>query len=308
LREARDVLVQRFDLLPASSQEYLLTMHWEELRDPVLIPSLKKLLAATGTTTQPLHDREMFQLLDMAPDEARPYVIAEIRDPDSTMNVENLGKLKDKSLPEVDAALLEQIRKLTQSTKNSDMALLGAKTELAARFATENIYRELLQLYQNMGADQSYYARGTLLAYFAKHNEREAMPLIEQAVADLKPGEYPAVLSDLTCLYYSEAIGALLTKLMNSDDPVSAGHAAHLIGVYGSAGDEKLLEARLKSWREQWSTRVAEADVQQQGQFERELINALIQGNSWKPSPERVRELQLSCVTALCKQSNVVRQ
>jgi hypothetical protein len=248
------------------------------------------------------------RLLEIAPDEARSYAIAEIRDPNSFLDVETLGSLKDESLPEVDASLLEQVRKLTHSTQNRDLILLRHKTELLARFATETIYRELMQLYQELGTNLPRDARPGLLAYFAKHNEREAMPLIEQAVADLKPGEYPQVLSDLTALYYSDAIGALLKKLMDTDDPARASHAAYLIGVHGSAGDEQVLEARLKRWREQWRDRVVEADTQQQGQVERELIYALVNGKSWKLSPERVRELRTSCLTQLCKQNNLASQ
>ena len=70
---------------------------------------------------------------------------------------------------------------------------------------------------------------------------------------------------------------------------------------------KQVLEARLKRWYEEWGNRVAEADVQHQGRIERELIHALINGKSWKVSPERARELQLACLTQLCKQSNPVK-
>jgi len=304
-REARNVLVQQFDTLHPFIQEWLLRVQWDRLRDPILVPSLKKLLTATGVGEKNMHDTALLRLLELAPDDARSYVVAEIRNPNSFLETETLGKLKDDSLPEVDASLLEQIRKLTQSTDNRARVLLRLKTQLLSRFATDRIYGEVRQLYQqNLPRE----ARPGLLAYFAKHNEREAMPLIEQAVADLQPGEYPQVLSDVTTLYYSDAIGELLKKLMETEDPVLASHAAYLIGVHGSAGDEKLLEARLKRWREQWRDRVAEADAKQQGQIERELIDALVSGKSWKLPPERVRELRASCLTKMCKQNNVVSQ
>jgi hypothetical protein len=60
----------------------------------------------------------------------------------------------------------------------------------------------------------------------------------------------------------------------------------------------------LKRWREEWGDRVAQADSQQQGQIERELVLALTGGKAWKLSDERVRELKLSCVTELCKQNS----
>ena len=308
LREARNVLVQQFETLDSFTQEWLLRVYWDQLRDPTLVPSLKKMLTATGIGEKNLHETALLRLFEVAPDDVRPYVVTEIRNPNSFLDAETLGKLKDESLPEVDASLLEQIRKLARSTNNRDLISLRPKTELLARFATGSIYPELMQLYQEVAANLPHDARAGLLAYFAKHNEREAMPLIEQAVAELKPGEYPQVLSDLTKLYYSEAIGALLKKLMDTDDAPMGSNAAYLIGVHGSAGDEKLLEARLKRWQEQWRDRVAEADAQLQGQIERELIYALIHGKSWKLSPERVRELQMSCLTQMCKENNRVRQ
>src|SRR5262249_11188773 len=152
----------------------------------------------------------------------------------------------------VDASLLEQVRRLVRSTQFRDVITLRPKTELLARFATENIYGELMQLYREMGTSLPAAARPGLLAYFLKYNETEAMPLIEQAIADLKPGEYPQVLTDLTAIYYSGAIAGLLKKLLETDDLLLAGHAAYLIGLHGSAGDQRLLEARLERWQEQW--------------------------------------------------------
>jgi len=68
-----------------------------------------------------------------------------------------------------------------------------------------------------------------------------------------------------------------------------------------------VLEVRLKRWQEEWRNRVVEADGQQQGRIEGELISALIHGKSWKLPPERVRELQMSCLTQICKQNNPIR-
>ena len=50
-------------------------------------------------------------------------------------HVETLGKLKDESLPEVDASLLDQLRRLVHSTNNRDLISLRPKTQLLARFA-----------------------------------------------------------------------------------------------------------------------------------------------------------------------------
>ena len=305
-REARRLLVQQFDSLYAWRQEWLLQRYWEQIRDPALVPSIKKMLAA-GPDSKNVRQTALKRLLEMAPDEARSYVIADIRDPRSLVDPKMLGELKDESLPEVDAALLEQIRRGIQSTDNRDIHL-AFKAALLVRFATGSIYQDLMPLYEARGQKLSNDTRAGLLAYFAKHNEREAIPLIEQAISELKPGEHPSLLSKITSLYYSESIGALLKKLLETDDVALVSHVAYLIGRQGRAGDDKILEARLNRWREQWRDRIAEADAQRQGQIERALIYALINGNSWKLPPDRVRELQMGCLTQLCKQTNLVRQ
>ena len=307
LREARRILLQQFDTLHPHSQELLLRMHWDQLRDPALIPSLKKMLAASGPS-QGVRAEALKRLMEIAPDESRALVIAEIRDPRSLVDPAILGALKDKSLPEADAPLLQQIRTRMHSTNEGERWFANFKVTLLARYATESIYQELMQLYQETGKKLPVESRAGMLAYFAKHNEREALVLIEQATSQEQPNQYPQVLNEVTKHYYSDAIGGLVKKHMESDDPMRASQAAYLIGLHGFPGDEKVLEARLKRWREDWTEHVGEADAQQQGQIERELIHALINGKSWELPPERVRELRASCITKLCKESNPVKQ
>ena len=308
-REARQILIQHFDSLHPFTQDLLLRAHWDALRDPAVVPSLKKILATSSMESKGVRQTMLKRLLEMAPDEARPYVIAEIRDPSSRVEPEVLGALEDKSLPEVDTALLDQIREAAASPQNTNQIYLKFKVALVVRFGTANIYQELMQLYRTVGEKLDRESRAGLLAYFAKHNEREAIPLIEEIISsEFKPGSSPWTLSELTKLYYSDSIGEILKKLLESNDYAHASHAAYLIGREGSAGDERVLEARLKRWREEWRDRVADADAQHQGQVERELISALINGKSWKLSPERVEELKKSCITKLCKETNLVRQ
>jgi hypothetical protein len=306
-REARQILIQHFDALHPFSQEWLLRQDWEELRDRSMVPAYKRALSTgAGPGQKDIHEAALKLLIEIAPDEARPFVVAEIRDPNSFVDVKLLSSIEAKSLPEVDAHLLEQIRRLASLPNNAGIVHLKQKTSLLVRFGSAGIYQELMELYQAVGPKLYRDGRAGLLAYFAKQNEREAMPLIEQAIAELKPGEDPALLRDLTALYYSDAIGDLVKKLLATDDLMQASTAAYLIGLHGSPDDQKVLEARLKRWQENWGNRVAEADEQHQGRIEQELIWALTHGKSWKLSPERLRELQLGCVTQMCKQSHPI--
>jgi hypothetical protein len=307
-RDARRILIQQFEALNPMSQEWLLRQDWEELHDRSMIPVFKRMLSSgPGTSQKFLHEAALKLLIEIAPDEVRPFVVAEIRDPRSFVDVKLLSSIEAKSLPEADAVLLEQIRRFATMPDNVGSVFLKQKTSLLVRFGTDGIYQELMDLYQTVGAKLYPDCRAGLLAYFAKHNEREALPLIEQAISELKPDQDPAVLRELAKLHYSEAIGVLVKKLLATDDRSYASTAAYLIGLHGSADDKEVLEARLKRWQEEWGNRVVEADDQQQGRIERELVWALTHGNAWKLSPERLRELQMGCITQMCKRSNPVQ-
>jgi hypothetical protein len=301
LSESRRIVLEQFDSLSAFGREQLLQRYWDVLRDPSLIPMLKKILAATDTTSRGISGVALKRLIDLSPDEARPYVIAHAANP--FFDPEILGSLPDKTLPELDQPLLAQIRALAKAGGAGYEFLLRQRAAIAVRYATNSIYPDLLTLYTENSKQLTIGSRAALLAYLVKQNEREALPLIEQALGELQPNQESDFLSELTRLYFSDGIAAILRTRVESDQPQVASTTAYLIATYGSESDQKILEARLERWRKDWSDRVAEADNNMQGRVESELITGLTRAKSWKLPPERIKELQKSCLTKLCKQS-----
>lgn len=303
LVEVRKILIQQFDSLSLFDQEYLLRMYWDKLRDPSLTPSLQKMLSSSGLASKNVHDTALKCLMEIAPDKSKEYVIAEIRDPNSLVDFDILRNLPDASLPEVDAMLLEQIRRFASSKQRFDQTFLQAKAALAVRYASENIYPALMNIYDTAGERLPLQSRAALLAYLVKHNEAEALPLIERALTESKPGEDFDFLPVLTNVYYSDAIDALLRKRLDSDEPQTASTAAYLISLHGPAEDQKIIEARLERWSKDWRDRSAEAEANLQFTVERELIMALTHAKSWKVSDERYKELRQGCVTKGCRET-----
>ena len=303
LREVRRILLQQFESLHQYDQEYLLRVYWDQLRDPSLLPILKQMLKSQGTASKNIHDTALKRLIEMAPDEARSFVVSEILDPTSLVDFDILQSLADSSLPEIDTPLLEQIRRFSSSKRNYDVTYLKQKTSLAARYATVAIYSDLMELYQQAGAKWPSEAKAGLFAYFARYNEKEALLLIEQTLADLEPGQDFNLLPDLARLYYSDGIDALLRTRLDGDEPRAVSTSAWLISKYGPPGDERIIEARLERWRRDWGPRATEAQNNLQGAAEREMVTALIRAKSWKASAERIKELEQGCVTDLCRQS-----
>jgi hypothetical protein len=273
-------------------------MKWDLLNDPSLLPSLKKMLASTGPASKNIHESALKRLMEISPEEARSYVLAEIRNPSSLVDLEVLGKLPDETLPEVDAVLLEQIRRLAPVPM---FVFLQYRTALAARFASKAIYADLMDIYRNAGGKMPAQALPGLLAYFARHNESEGLALLTQEL-DRSPAGQFSLLTDFTRLYFSDGVDALLRKRLESDDQEIASTAVYLISLHGGPDDQKVIEQRLERWRKDWGNRMAEADANLQGRLEAELIRALGSGKSWKPSIEKFKELQRSCLTKICKQ------
>lgn len=146
-------------------------------------------------------------------------MIAEIREPQSLVELQILNSLPDEALPEVDAVLAGQIRKLAASSVNFDRVYLKHKVSLAARYASRTIYPDLMEVYSSVGTQLPLEVRAGLLAYLAKHNEAEALPLIEQTASELTAGHDFNFLPELARLYYSEGIGSIFRKRLESDEP-----------------------------------------------------------------------------------------
>ena len=302
LVESRQMVLEQFEHLPLYSHERLLEQYWDVLRDPSLIPVLKRLLISTARMGKGINWTVLKRLIELSPAEARPYVIAVIGGPLPFINTEILGSLPDKTLPEVDQPLLSQLRAAAKMGDVGSEVFFKPKAAMAARYATSSIYPDLMVVYTENVKQLRISSRAALLAYLAKQNEREALPLIEQALDELPANQEFNFLPELTRLYYSDGIAAILRKRVESDQPEVASTTAYLMAKYGDAGDRKILEARLERWRKEWGARQLEADTNQQGRIEGELLSALNRAKDGRIAPERVKELQQRCITKLCKQ------
>jgi len=310
LSDTRKILLQEFDGLSIYDQDLLLNGCWDKFRDLSLQPALERMLKKERRPQEyNIRASALKRLIELDPDRSRSFVVAELRDPDSFVNVEVLGALKDDALPEADTALLEQIQRLSPLKQNRDSILLQHKTQLAARYASPAIYDGLLEAYQSWGAKWTVEGRAGLLGYLARYNEAQAMPLIEQALEELGPDRGSWFLSNLTLWNYPKALDEYLRKRLESDDPQWISTASHIMSKGGPSEDMRLIEARLDRWVKEWKPRAAELDaagddakaaIQRMTQVN--LITALMMGKAWKLPEEKIKQLQQSCVTKACRQ------
>lgn len=307
--EVREILLQEFGNLHPFDQEYLLRVYWDQLEDRALVPAIERILTDKNIPQgQIIRTTGLKRLLELAPERVQPFFVAEIRYPDSLADFDVLTALSTPVLPEVDSALLDQIRNRAPLKLNMDSVYLKHKAALAARYATSAIYDSLMEVYQKYGTKWGPDARAALLAYFARYNEGQALPLIEQALEEIGPAQYFNFLPGLTRLYYSERVDTLLRNILESDEPEAVNTASYVMSLHGPKSDRQPIEARLERWVKEWGGRTAELDGRGgdanvgQSMVQVNLIIALTRAKSWKLPEEEVKQLERSCVTKTCRQ------
>ena len=303
------ILLKDFDELTPHGKDQLLGHYWEKVKTPTLLPSIEKILASSEPVPYwSYRNLALKRLIEFDPKKARPIVIDEIRNPDSRISIEVLGLLNDKFLPEVNDALLKNIR---QFAPTKDYRL-NMKNFLAARYATKKIYKELMQIYTNYSNYWSDETKILLLAYLVRHNEKEATPLIEGMLdkwRNDKSGSH--VFYNLTKINFPnlpKGIEKLLRKRLESDDPGTVDGAAFYLSKYAGKRNIKLLEKRYERWFKEWRNRVAElnnsqanATIRSQAMMQFNLADSIFRAKNNKLSDAESAHLKSMCLTESCR-------
>src|SRR6266481_7835505 len=146
-----------FDRLPVEKQYELLAYRWDSLRSPALLPLLRKYAQAYQEFTIPneihaynannLSGTALLHWYQLSSEEARVALIQEILRPKPRFNAQTLGILPDKTLPEVEQALIEHF-----SSNDENYWISANLASLIQRYATAAILpRVLAMIDKNLG-------------------------------------------------------------------------------------------------------------------------------------------------------------
>ncbi len=243
----------------------------------------------------------------MAPDVARPRVIAAIRRPDSRLADWVLPRLPDADVPELDDDFLGALRTRAQQPASS---ATNRQIAMLARYGSAHVLKEVRAFYQASAGSLSAAERGNLLAYLLKHDESGSRSLIEQAVTN-RPDDN-ALLESVTGYAYTSSVDVIVRRRLESSDPKVAGSAARILQEHGSSASRRLLEARLNRWRAEWTPQRDQLDPQTyigsaQGELEVTLMWSLIEGQAWSVTSEEITRLVRACVSEQCRSQFVRR-
>jgi hypothetical protein len=294
---AREVLITHFAQVNEYSVDWLLNSYGTYLKDPRMVPALESILQ---TQKDPVLSGERAaveaQLIKLAPQNVRSFVVEEVC-ADYRVQLKPIQDAPFDVLPETDACLKKQIHAASENLKHGGVDL-QMKTALAARFATNAIYDDLLNLYEKSSANWDGQARGGMLAYFMRWDASRGLPVLEAALPIGAEQLEPNISFGLFRAYYSSGLDAFLRVRLATGPPAQAGMAAFEMSQNGPAEDHDILRQRLDRWRTQWSGKEI---PQAEGKLEGELVQALIEGKEWKLAETPASVLRESCLSSICR-------
>jgi hypothetical protein len=295
-------LIADFRSLPSRMQSNLLESRWSSLKSPAMLPVLREIYAhpAQPRVDPPLQDTAVRRLCELAPDEGRRIILAEIRQPQSNLSLRTLTSLNDRSLPELNdvlAAHLEAGQHVDTLIARYATGDIVQRVEKAEARRNEELDRQKLP---HCGSPLVYY----YLRYDPAYGEKALRNDIEKSGP---PACYDIGFQFLSMgpYAYSPALERLAIEFLSSPKvPVKRG-AAEVLGKYGSTAAQKPLWDTLEYFRSWWKDRerqLEDAEGQESVQFERALRIALAQADAWVLQEDGLNRILGLCSSNWCRQ------
>jgi hypothetical protein len=294
---AREVVIAHFSEVNEYNLEGLLNSFGDYLKDERTVPVLENILRTHhDPTVISQSDAAMAQLIRIAPQDLRPFVVDAICTPNS-IKPETLQKAPFDALPETDACLVEQIHSASPNPKAARV-LLQNKAQLAAKFGTNAIYNDLYTLYETSSATWNPQTRGAFLAYFMRWDSARGRPLLEAALPANADRFDLNITFTLYKAYFSPGLNDFLRERLTSGPPGQAESAAYGMSDFGPAENQDILRQRLTRWRTEW----LDKDIPPaEGKLEMQLVLSVISGKHWRLPDSEAAALRQSCISTACR-------
>ena len=300
----RPALAGVFGELPARTQLEMLNKHWELVRHPGLRPILMQLLDPEQAPQDAhlVRGKALERLSEIAPAEARRFVVEEAGRERPLVADGFLLHLPDDALPELEPTILKQLRASRQPVaRTRPLALLE-------RYGSESIYREVRAVeatWPTLGDERSACDESeTLLAYYLRVDPEYGL---ERVAAALEPGGFDEdrcrndLLGRVFLLEPNYRLEELGVGLLYDPSPRIVASVAVWLASLDPSRHESELWKRLEAFHEEWAGRRDELDALDgsRGVFDnptlvrRGLVRALSDMGLGPAAEKRMRRLAL---------------
>ena len=303
-----------FSELPPQEQRRLLKYDWNRIRSSSLLPTLRRLYQPLSTENTgnkedqaELRTLALQRIYDLAPEEGRRLILAEMKRSQPHVRLPALTLLPDKTLPELDQVFLSNF----ESGWNSNI-----HSALIERYGSPNLYARVYALLEGKVGWMACFEQSHLLAYCLRANAAGGEALLRQALRAREHTRcYPNALNQVAELHFSPEVEKPALEILDDSDPEIVISAIEVLGKYGSNQVEALLWEKLEQWHQTWNGRERELDaafdnnpLQFQRKLESALQTALAEASNWTATPKELARLNQLCVTEECRKSVNGRQ
>ena len=307
-----DALVRQLlslaDQLPAEEQARLLTYSWDRIPRPAWLPIVRRwaqsyrdfpnMRASLAYESLQRSAIALQRWYELDPSGARPAIIDEIARPRPRFDARVLGLLPDRTLPELDAVLAENLVASRDPDASAHIA------SLVARYATDAVLPEVLALLDARIGRWECASQNPALAFVLRVSPEQARPRIELALAARGAGSsscHQVLLEKVSEIHYDSVLEDVGIRALEDRDPQLSTSAARMLGRFGSAAAEPALWRRYASWSDSWRGREAELvrlfaervdDRTYQMGLGHSLVQALAGGRAWLCDEDKLRRLE----------------
>lgn len=297
LSAAREQLPGVFRKLLNVDQEYVLRRRWLELKSPAMLPVLKEIVEEEGWRQGP-RGIALQRMYEMAPEQAKPYMLRELRSLSPTIPQDVLGLLPEQELPELDAVMLERLKQ-----RHGDGASVSA-SYLLQRYASAAIEADVLDFFKQNAGHLVCETQANLLAYFLRVDPARGSGLLREGMESPAPkGCREELLRRLARIRMSpEVEQAALSALDDAEPRVVQGVLEVLQSHASKQSREPLLE-HFRQWHEHWQPRAGEVtESSDAARIETTYLDALSGAQAWLPTREELEALKDLCVSKRCRE------
>jgi hypothetical protein len=301
-QQLRTELAANFELLSVKVQANLLNYRWSFIKTPELLPALRHLVALPPQAPYPertLHGVAMRRLLQLSPQEGRTLILQEIQNLQQGCDVTVLCSLPERTLPELDEALIEQLE------CDDGFDQLTACCHLIDRYASPAITERVKEFVGDPSKGWACDVQAPLLKYLLRVDPDYGAKMVEKALAVQSTGCRHFLLTAVATPESADRLQAIAIQNLDNPDPAVAADAAKMLGAYGSPEVEWVLQQRLQQFYSEWKDHAddlcyrpgaANTNIAQ-GQFESALVDSLVHGISWLPNKSQLQEIESHCLT-----------
>jgi hypothetical protein len=294
----REQLAAAFLDLPPERQTNLLEYQWRTVAGPAMLPALRRLIGAPPAGAPAVADLALRRLAQLAPVEARPLILREIRNPRRGATLKTLGSLPDAELPDLDDVLATNFE-----ASNSEIS-----AALVGRYATKKVVARILASTGDKIGRMACHPQASILAYFLRVDEATGATLLDRAMTSRATGCWQS-LDQIADLRMTPVVEARAIADLDHPDPEAVIAAARALGRHGSPPALEALRAAFRRWHSTWTGRAAELAFSQaverpnarQAMVEDAFRQAIGAGQGWLMRAAELRELQSLCVTDNCR-------